>query len=220
MEQSMDEIVRAVTEQVLAALKQQTTLQAAKDEGKEKCLVLGDTQDIPEPLTRNMVLLPLEDYETNQNILRYKQVVITSLSMKELTDIALGRPETPVTCAVCQALLQGVEVLLLEEALPHRVYVGQGSTAFYRLLEGYVNTLQVFGIKLLQNGCLKLAPKESTPERSLVRREIKNTTRLITEDMALKISSEVQELVVPTGTIITPAAMDVLKEAHITLTRR
>lgn len=219
MDQAMEEIVRAVTEQVLAALKQETTLQDAKDEGKEKCLVLGDRKDIPEALAENALLLALDDYETNRNILRYKRVILTKLTMTQLADIAMGRPEGSLACAVCQALLQGVEVLLLEDGLPHRAYAGRGSTAFYRMLEGYVNTLQVFGIKLLQSGSAQLAPRRDAPARSLVRRELKNT-RLVTEEMAAKIAKEVQELVLPAGTLITPAAMDVLKEAHITLTRR
>lgn len=219
MDQSMEEIVRAVTEQVLAALKQETTLQDARNEGKDKCLVLGDQKDIPESLARDMVLLPREDYETNQNILRYKRVIITKLSLTELADIAAGRPTNSLICAVCQALLQGVEVMLLEDGLPHRAYAGRGSTAFYRMLEGYVNTLQVFGIKLLQEGSAQLAPRTEGTERSLVRRELKNT-RLVTEEMAVKIAKDVQELVLPAGTLITPAAIDVFKQAHITLTRR
>ena len=45
-------------------------------------------------------------------------------------------------------------------------------------------------------------------------------TKLITEETALRLSKKAQEIVVPAGTLITPAAMDVLKEARITIIRR
>lgn len=47
-----------------------------------------------------------------------------------------------------------------------------------------------------------------------------NDAKLITEEMALRLAQKEQEIVVPAGVIITPAAMDVLKEARITIIRR
>ena len=38
---------------------------------------------------------------------------------------------------------------LLETALPHRAYAGKSSTGLYALLEGYVRSIQAFGVKLL-----------------------------------------------------------------------
>lgn len=213
-----EELVQAVTEQVLAALTQKTALQDARDEGKEKCLILGDIEAVPQCLTSNMVLLKTEDYTANQNILRYKRVIISRLSMVQLADIAQGRPTDSLCCAVCQALLQGVEVLLLEDALPHRIYAGKGSTAFYRLLEGYVNTLQVFGIKLVARESL-LSAQPAETEKKYACYEWKGN-RLITEEMALRIAKEVKELVLPADTLLTPSAKDVLKEANIKITRR
>ncbi len=218
MHDSMDELVRVVTERVLAAISAQTSLTSAKDEGKKKCLVLGDMQDVPEKLAQDMVLLDVSDYETIQNILRYDRVVITSLTLRQLADIAAGRPGDSLCCAVCQALLQGVDVMMLENAAPHRAHAGKGSTAFYRMLEGYMNTLQVFGIKLIsKENKLNYVPEKKQGEP--VRCEVSGT-KVITEEMAIRLAQKAQEIVVPASTIITPAAMDVLKESRITLTRR
>ena len=218
MHESMDELVRAVTERVVAALAAQTNLTSAQDEGKKKCLVLGDRQELPEKLAQNMVVLEVSDYETVQNILRYDRVVITRLTLRQLADIAAGRPGDSLCCAVCQALLQGVDVLMLETAAPHRAHAGKGSTAFYRMLEGYMNTLQVFGIKLIgKDSPLACAPEQKQAEP--VRCEVTGV-KLVTEETALRLAKKAQEIVVPAGTIITPAAMDVLKEARITIIRR
>ena len=218
MRDSMDELVRLVTEQVLAALNNENKFADARNEGKKKCLVLGETEHIPEALAQGMILLDVKDYERIQNILRYNRVIITKLTMRQLADIAAGRPGDSLACAVCQALLQGVEVLMTESAAPHREYAGKGSTAFYRMLEGYMNTLQVFGIKLIgKDNPMMNAPEKKQGEP--VRCEVTGT-KLITEEVAERLVKKAQEIVVPAGTLITPAAMDVLKEAQVKLIRR
>ena len=218
MHENMDEIVRLVTDRVLAAMNSENMLTDARNEGKKKCLVLGGMEDIPETLVQDMILLDVTDYEAIQNILRYSRVVITKLTLRQLADIAAGRPGDSLSCAVCQALLQGVDVLMLETAAPHRVHAGKGSIAFYRMLEGYMNTLQVFGIKMIgRDSPLNYAPEKKQGEP--VRCEVTGT-KLVTEEMALRLARKAQEIVVPSGTLITPAAMDVLKEARITLIRR
>ena len=217
MNESMDELVRLVTQRVISALGEVNPTVDPKNEGKKKCLVLGG-QEVPEAYTQNMVLLDEQDYETVQNILRYDRVIITKLTLRQLADIAAGRPGDSLCCAVCQALLQGVDVLMLETAAPHRQHAGKGSTAFYRMLEGYMNTLQVFGIKLVgKESALNFTPekKQGEPARCEV-----TGVKLITEETALRLSKKAQEVVVPAGVIITPAAADVFKEAHISIIRR
>lgn len=214
-----EELVRAVAEQVLATLKQENKLPDVGNEGKYRYLVLGDLNKVPETLQRDAVLLDVKDYENHKNILRYNKVIITEISLVDLADTAVGRPGSSVTCAISRALLQGVEVLMLENAPQHRVYAGQGSTMFYRVLEGHVNTLQTFGVKLVQsNSAILVAPGDPN-EGKAARREL-TEVRLVTEEMAVKLAGEVRELVVSPKTILTPAAMDVLKEAHVKLIRR
>ena len=218
MHESMDELVRLVTERVMAALNTENKLTEAQNEGKKKCLVLGGMEDIPETLKQDMILFDVTDYETVQNILRYSRVIISKLTLRQLADIAAGRPGDSLCCAVCQALLQGVDVVMLETAAPHRAHTGKGSTAFYRMLEGYMNSLQVFGIKLIgKESALNYTPEKKQGEP--VRCEV-NGTKLITEEMAERLAKKAQEIVVPVSTIITPAAADVLKEARITIIRR
>ena len=219
MHENMEEIVRLVTERVVAALNSEGRLSDARNEGKKKCLVLGKTEkQIPEALTQNMVVLDVKDYEDVQNILRYNRVIIAGLTLRQLADIAAGRPGDSLCCAVCQALLQGVEVVMLDSAAPHRAYAGKGSTAFYRMLEGYLNSLQVFGVKMITAEsplCYAAEKKQGEPVRCEV-----SGVKLITEETALRLAQKAQEIAVPAGVIITPAAADVLKEARITVIRR
>ena len=81
-----------------------------------------------------------------------------------------------------------------------------------------MNTLQVFGIKLVgQENPLSYAPEKKQGEH--VRCEVTGV-KLITEETALRLAKKAQEVVVPAGTIITPAAADVLKEAQVAVIRR
>lgn len=220
MDQSMEAIIQAVTTQVLAALDQENKLPGRRSEEKNRCLVLGDSDHIPQALRRDAVLLGLEDYQTHQTITNYARVLITQLDFADLADIALGRGGTPAARAVCCALLQGTEVLLLECALPHRAFAGRGSPALYQLLERYVNTLQAFGVKLLGGGDATPALRGGVPEPKVpVRREVRDVC-LITEALAQALAKDAQELDIPAGTLITPAAMDIFQASHTTLIRR
>ena len=84
-----EELVRLVTDQVVRALAQGGGCPA--EEGREKVLAAGDPALVPPELAEGRVVCPLEDYKAHRNILRYSRVVITDLTLTELSDIALGR---------------------------------------------------------------------------------------------------------------------------------
>ena len=115
-----EELVRLVTDQVVRVLSQGGGCPA--EEGREKVLAAGDPALVPPELAEGRVVCPLEDYKAHRNILRYSRVVITDLTLTELSDIALGRDAGVKQCAVLQALLQGVDVFLREEGLPFKTW--------------------------------------------------------------------------------------------------
>lgn len=223
----MEQIVAAVTRQVLAALgsRQEENMSC---EGKLRCLVVGEMSDVPEKLRVGAVLEGMEAYESCANILRYQKVIITRLELVQLADIAQGRPADAVSCAVVQALLNGVEVILLETAPVHRRYAGKSSTGLYGLLEGYVRTIQGFGVKLLtQDRMVEKAappakpPKFQAPAPTPVQGSAKpNPQCLITESAALAMAAVADGTVrLERGTILTPSARDVFVRAGLTIER-
>jgi len=223
----MERIVEAVTRQVLAVLggDREETMAC---EGKPRYLVVGDVSDVPEKLRAGAVLDGMEAYETCANILRYQKVIITRLDLVQLADIAQGRPGDPVCCAVVQALLNGIEVILLETAPIHRQYAGKSSTGLYTLLEGYVRTIQGFGVKLMtQDRMVDQAelpvkpPKYQAPAPVSVQGGAKpNPQCLITESAALAMAAAAEGTVrLKPGTILTPSARDVFVRAGLTIER-
>lgn len=212
-----EELIRLVTEQVLGAL---TSADVPQEEGKRKILVVGKLCRVSETAARGAVLLPLEDYQQHQNILRYDGVHITRLTLTELADTALGRTDSPAACAVVHALLENLPVTMEETALPHRAYAGKQRAGLYHLYESYVQTLQVFGVKLLSPRQLP-EEKPARPARfqppapaPWVAHGVKNPDRVITEALALSLCTG-PEVCLPAGTIITPAARDVFAQKGV-----
>ena len=220
----MEQIVEQVTRQVLSALGQGKSPDA-QTEGLPKVLVVGGAgQDVPECYRRDVVLLDIEDYRTNRNILRYDRVLIAHLNITQLADIAQGRIGDEVSCAVVHALLNGIETLLLEDALAFRKFSGKGSTALYQLLEGYAQTLQVFGVKpaarkapLPEPEAAKPAKYAPPPVQTPRGSAVPNASRLITEAEAMALVRQGTDIFLPAGAIITPAAKDVFAQARVKL---
>jgi hypothetical protein len=228
-EQELQALIELVTRQVLAQLSRETGQAEARDAGKTRLLVVGEAAEVPPQLCQGAVLCALEEYAAAQNILRYDKVVITALTLPQLADMAQGRPCDTAACAVTAALLNGREVLLLEKGLPHRAFAGKGSTGLYALLEGYVRTLQGFGVKLLtaerlyQPKVLPVRPaKYQAPAAQVPQGSAPPSSgRLITEARAHALLAQAADgaVSIPRDAILTPSAMDVFRAARVKVER-
>ena len=223
----IQQIVEEVTRLVLDQVQKQQAAAVATD-GMRHCLVVGDIAAVPEKLGQGWALHPLEEYERCGNILRYRKVIVTGLTLVQLADIAQGRPGDSGSCAVVSALLSGVDVVMPEIALPHRKFAGKGSSGLYAILEGYVRTLQTFGVKLLGQEALAIpavvpvkAPKYQAPAPEPVQGSAKpNGQRLITEADAAVLAAEAEGAVcIPMDAILTPSARDVFTRARLEIRR-
>ncbi len=223
----LESLVNLVTQQVLAAMGGEDPVPAAGTEGRTKVLVLGDPNAaLPPELSTNAVLYYLEDYQQHQNILRYDCLVLTALNTTQLADLALVRVSDDLTCAVVQALLNGIDTYLLETALTFRKYAGKGSTALYRTLENYARTLQVYGVKPFGAQPVQTAPGEVRPPKYKAPPiQVPTGTgtptagRLITETQARQLLEQGGPIHLPAGAIVTPLARDLFSHAGAELIR-
>ena len=225
-ELEMERLVESVLQRVLSSMGT-TPAAPSCDEGKPRYLVIGNPDGVPGKLQGQAVLIP-GDEAACANILRYQKVIIEHLELIQLVDIAQGRPSDAACCAVLQALLNGIEVVLLETALPHRAYAGKSSTGLYALLEGYVRSIQAFGVKLLTRERMAepavkpvRPPKYQAPPPAPAATSAKpNAERLITESIALSMAAAAEGTVcIAPDAILTPSARDVFAAARLTVTR-
>lgn len=218
-----EELVRLVTDQVVRILSRGGGCPA--EEGREKVLAAGDPALVPPELAEGRVVCPLEDYKTHRNILRYSRVVITDLTLTELSDIALGRDAGVKQCAVLQALLQGVDVFLREEGLPFKTWSGRGSKVLHSLLSGYVQTLRTFGVKPAKQWKPEPVPEARPPKFQAPAVEVPagtarpNAQRLVTEDGARALVKSGGPVALARDAIVTPAAWDVLRAAGVEIVK-
>lgn len=218
-----EELVRLVTDQVVRVLSQGGGCPA--EEGREKVLAAGDPALVPPELAEGRVVCPLEDYKAHRNILRYSRVVITDLTLTELSDIALGRDAGVKQCAVLQALLQGVDVFLREEGLPFKTWSGRGSKVLHSLLSGYVQTLRTFGVKPAKQWKPEPVPEARPPKFQAPAVEVPvgtarpNAQRLVTEDGARTLVKSGGPVTLARDAIVTPAAWDVLRAAGVEIVK-
>lgn len=133
-------------------------------------------------------------------------VIVGQLTTGQLADIAAGRDDTPLSCAVTTSLLTGRPVYLLPEALPHRRHQATANAALYRVLEGYVAQLEDFGVRLC-------APcREAEPQQEQAGSGWDFGPGLLTAEQAKQLAGQAAgTLRFARGTIITPLARDVLR---------
>ena len=220
----LEKIISLVTQQVMAAMEKTGCTGITAD--CDMVLVVGDADKVPKDLSRDKVLMDLEDYRTHKDIERYKRVVVTKLGITQLTDIALGRPADEVSCAVVYALLSGVEVIMLEDSLSFRRFKDKGSNALYNTLEKYAKTLSVYGVKTYRPKSNIVVPgaqlAKFAQQNVAVPRgsAMPNVGKLVTEtDAKLLIMAQGNPVRIPVGAIITPLARDVFAHAGIEVIR-
>lgn len=200
----------------------------ASREGYARLLVVGDVAQVPAKLQRDYDVLPIDDYIANRNVHRYQCILITSLTLTQLSDIALGRDGSPESCAVVNGLLAGLNVCMTEGALPHRKYAGKSSSRMYQVIENNVRLIQTYGVKLLGKDpavtvqAPQVPPKYQAPPVQVPPGSARpNSDQLITEGQALAmIAGGVKQVTVPDGAIITPSAWDVFNRNDVEVLRR
>lgn len=213
----MDEaIIQKIMEEVIKTLNKQGVITNPETEGMTRMLVIGDFNDVPSEEQSKYMLAGIEDYEQYKNIRRYEKVCITKLSLTDLSDMAMGRDGSLASCAVVNALLRGIDVVLLEKALWHRKLAGKGSAKLYGLIENNVRQLESYGVKVISEPkqiVIKESkppkfnpPKAEAPKGSMV----PNSARLITEQIAMDLVKENSaQVCVAKDAIITPSAWDI-----------
>lgn len=208
-ELSKEQLVELITREVMRIVGDSVEPDTADKPGCPDVLVIGSPDKLPVHIRKKYNLRTMERYTCPEDIEKFEKIYITQLNLVELADIALGRNTKAVQCAVISGLLCGKEIFLMECALDFRKNSNTMSRGFYQLLEGYVRTLQSFGIKLV-NGqtpidkyTVRSGPGDDLPEG------------IITEAMAVAMLEKCTDSVIllKKGTIVTPSAKDVFMHA-------
>ena len=206
---SYEALVDLITKEVLKRLAEQNLTSSPAANAKPTALLSGEETAVPAFAKERFAFADISRYEGD--IAPFEAVFIAKLSFTELADCALGKDAGKLSCAVTNAILSGKEVYLLEAGLPYKQY--QRTVAnrnFYGMLEGYVNTLRSFGVKIV---------KEQWQGNNLERRAVEDNTadKVITERTAKELVEKCTSGIIHLrcGTVITPSAKDVFNHSQI-----
>ena len=142
-------LVELITKEVLKRLADENFTSSPSFSAKPVALLAGEQKAVPEFAKNRFAFRDISAYEGD--IAPFEAVLIARISFTELADAALGKDASKLPCAVTNALLSGKEVYLLEAGLPYKKYKRTvANRNFYNMLEGYVNTLRTFGVKVVK----------------------------------------------------------------------
>ncbi len=221
-------VLKQIVDEVLREIGSGGFENEACREGYDKLLVIGDLTKVPAKLQRDYQVLPIDDYIANRNVHRYQCILITGLTLTQLSDIAQGRDGSPESCAVVNGLLAGLNVCMTQEALPHRKYAGKSSSRIYQVIENNARLIQTYGIKMLGKDpavtvqAPVVPPKYQAPPVQVPGGSARpNIDCLITEGQALQmITGGVRQVTVSECAIITPSAWDIFNRNDVEVVRR
>ncbi len=175
-------------------------------------LVVGTQSDLPQALCENAALSFISQYEGPKQLEKHSGVLIASLSLAQLCDIALGRDTKGAACAVLNALLCGMPVQVLPAAFSHRSFLATAPAALYEMYEQYAQKLYALGV------CDYEAP--TTQNSPLPSGECKSSAApakrtVVTQAVAQKLVAQCKGecVTLERGSILTPSAKDVFYAA-------
>lgn len=244
-----DKLIELITKEVMKKLnKVGIELQSLEE---QKILFLGSKEDSAYKVYEDGLSAlgyKIQTTEEKENIKDYVAVIMPSLSIKELSNLALGLPNGLNEEIIIEAIMNGVPVYLREEEIEYKKYSNTANKVFFKMYIEYENKLKDFGINIKNtDNILNLikegkAKKKNTSVKSEENIKVNNieevnaetskeisiennvytisSNRLISEnDMTNLYRKGIRTVNVPKKALITPLAKDFARINHIEIIR-
>ena len=211
------ELIDRITRTVMSELARQGKGGCASAT-RERILIAGNPEALGTEGFGDFNLCRLEDSKTVGEITGCRCVIVTQLSHAELGDLGLARGAAGASSAVLDALLAGVPVYLLPEALLFRKWKKTAAQKLYDVLEGYVRQIESYGVRIYSPDQIQRDLNGTSsgkyPDKLRVHKEPRRP--VITEvDAREFIKKGVEVLRLTKNSIVTPLALDVLNGAKV-----
>lgn len=225
-----EQLVEEVIEEVLRRISIRPC--SNQDSKKETCLVLGElTEDLKHALDKKYCVVQRNDVtgELPESIMEQVShvtlILVTKLSISNLCNLASGNCVTVFEEYLSDGLLLGKKIIIIETALKHRAYKATSSPNYYRKLLEHERTLLSYGIKIKSEPELFFCSNENLrecienyevpPDGVLINRTLITEKELLASEVG-----QASKVLIPKRSIITPMAMDYLREHNLKLIRQ
>ncbi|AZV58028.1 hypothetical protein [Clostridium sp. AWRP] len=223
-------IVDMVTREIMKRLKDEN---GYPQKSLKRILVLDKSSDesfkiIEQKL--NFLGYEIDYMKDKKDTLTYEKIIITSLSNKEIVNMAIGLESGIKEQTVLEALLLGKEVFLLDDGIEYRKYAATSNKVLYKLYEEYEKKLCEYGIRVVDRenfvNEFSESKQNNRDEENIKNNEIDRKNEGVEKKNALEFTgkkliteSEIRkacekgyvEISVPKKTIITSLAVDYIK---------
>ncbi|CAM2750279.1 hypothetical protein HAHI6034_08265 [Hathewaya histolytica] len=241
---NFDKLVELITSEVMKKLNQ-ANIRLEKVQEK-KLLFLGNRENEAYKLYEDDLkafgykVMTLED---NEDIKSYDVVLMPSLNIKELSNLALGLPNGINEENVINALMNGIPVYVQEENVEYKNYSNTANKVFFKMYLEYENKLKDFGINIdntqnilnslkdeknkkknpqinsVDKGIEKPVEEKNTNEQKKNAYEISNKTLVSEKEIRSLYREGIRTIIIPKKVLITPLAKDFARINHVEIIR-
>lgn len=234
-------LIKIITEEVL---KRVSMLSPQVGKEKSKSILILDSssnqnKSLYEAITSRWSDTKFLDHcSPEDGIEAFDYIIVPELSNKDLVNMALGAPKGGICEAIVDAILQGKNVMVLEEGICYRKFKNTANENFLNMFKGYEEKVLSFGVEILSaEDIVEYLESRSSNERmqnkAVEENESKNQEKLDSNQEAeinAKVVSEgnlerlwskgYKNISVYEKSIITPLAMDFIRINGINIIKK
>lgn len=216
----IDKLVETAVLQVLKSLRE--THPRLLEDGKKILILEKDSNSIWHRIVREVVSPEdvVEDINTLQegrSLEKYDYIVLPSLTVKRLANIATGLGENLVEETISDVLLLGRRIYLLEEGIDYRRFKKSANKNYYLMIENYENTLVSFGVEIVNKTelyeIIKFGEIEGRSKEAHF--SIKNQKVITEKEIKIGLQQGCNTIKIKDKAIITPLAHDLIRANKI-----
>lgn len=168
------------------------------------------------PVEAAAVALPRRSFQEAMAETSWSRLLIPVCSGPQLAEIALGLRGTPLAALAAEAILRGIPV---EIGRVDFAFTERTPAAYRKLFEEYMQRVAAYGVSIGTKTVVPSAPSApAVVKETAFRPEVPFDKKLMTEKEAVLLPEQAV-LNLKRATILTPAAIDVLKQMRVQVYR-
>jgi ethanolamine utilization protein len=165
------------------------------------------------------VYLESEGYNGHEIAKGTDMAIAVNITQNTLAKLAVGIQDSMVSNILWMLLLEGVKVVMNTQSVFEGAQPLDKNPVMRSVFEGYVEKVMSFGAEMIDGHKYQALFNQAAEIADVMVpvKEVVTAQKLINEQAILNLNSDVKELVLQKGQIITPAAKDLANARRITI---
>lgn len=210
----IDSLVKVIVGEVLKKIEEETEM-------KERKILFLEPESEEIKLKYSLFISDWNEIyfigEEVDGVEDYDLIICPQLTIKDLVDIANGKPGSKISSTIIEAILHGVEIICLEEGMYYRKFENSSNEVFYSMMIEYEKRLLEYGVKIIKCSQLKNSLNNIYVGNNLLLKEEKHIDKKVVtqSDIEKLLDNGYENVSIKKENLITPLAEDYIKTNHI-----